>query len=103
MAVPPRALMAPMASVMVRLSSVGPVVDSTVVLNGATMTWSPLRRRDARRRAAAFTMSMRRDKLWLLSMSSVKVVGTDCSCTRSSGCGTSSSVSRKSAAPRVET
>ena len=46
----------------------------------------PCAAREASRRAAALTMSMRRFRLWLLSMSSVNVVGMSCSCTRSSDC-----------------
>ena len=95
--------MAAIASAMVRASSVGPVVDSTAVRNGATITRSPLRSSVARRCAAAFTMFIRRFRLWLLSMSSVNVVGTSCSCTRSSAWGTPSSVRAKSSLPSHDT
>ena len=91
-----------MASAIVGASSVGPVVDSTLRRNGATITMSPLRSSEASRLAVARTMSMRRFMLWLPSMSSVKVVGMSCSCTRSSACGTPSSMSEKSLLLRHE-
>ena len=50
---------------------VGPVTTPSVRENGTIITLSAARSRCGSRRAAWRTNSMRRDMLWLLSMSSV--------------------------------
>ncbi len=55
------------------------------------------------RRAASFTKSMRRDMLWLLSMSSRYVAGRTSLFTRSRLCGAPFSVSRNASSPSLVT